>query len=76
VLDALAEKLNIQVDRQDLEDQIRMASGQTGRKPEEIAKQLQTSGRTQQVVHEIREAKAIETLLDLVLGGETATAKG
>lgn len=77
ILDVLAEQLGIQVDRQDLEDQIRMAGAQTGRKPEEIAKQLQTSGRTQQVVHEIREAKALETLLDRLLGdGAASAAKG
>ncbi len=67
VLDAVAEKLNVAVTREDLEDQIRLAAGQTGRKPEDIAKQLQESGQVNQVAQEIREAKALETLLDTVL---------
>ena len=67
ILDALATKLGVEVTNDDLSDQIRMAAGQTGRKPEEIAKQLRESGRANQVAMEIREAKAIETLLDQVL---------
>ena len=76
VLDALAAKLGVEVTNEDLSDQIRMAASQTGRKPEEIAKQLRESGRANQVAMEIREAKAIETFLDLVLGGVEAAAKG
>lgn len=67
LLDALAEKLKIEVTQDDLADQIRLAASQTGRSPDEIAKQLRSSGRINQVAHEIREAKAIETLLDQVL---------
>lgn len=67
ILDALATKLGVEVTNDDLSDQIRMAASQTGRKPEEIAKQLRESGRANQVAMEIREAKAIETLLDQAL---------
>ena len=45
-----------------------MAAGQTGRKPDEIAKQLKESGQINQVMQEIREAKAIEIFLDEALG--------
>ncbi len=76
ILDALASKLAVQVSNDDLSDQIRMAAQQTGRKPEDIAKQLRESGRANQVAMEIREAKAIETLLDQVLGINEAAAKG
>ena len=76
ILDALATKLHVEVTNDDMSDQIRMAASQTGRNPEDIAKQLRESGRGNQVVVEIREAKAIETLLDQVLGGAEAAAKG
>jgi trigger factor len=76
ILDALATKLNVEVTNDDMSDQIRMAASQTGRNPEDIAKQLRESGRGNQVVMEIREAKAIETLLDQVLGGAEAAAAG
>ncbi len=68
ILDAIIETRKIGVSREDLEDQIRMAAGQTGRKPEDIAKQLKESGQVNQVVQEIREAKALEIYLDEVLG--------
>ena len=78
ILDALATQLAVEVTNDDLSDQIRMAASQTGRKPEEIAKQLRESGRANQVAMEIREAKAIETLLDQVLtqGAGEVAAKG
>jgi FKBP-type peptidyl-prolyl cis-trans isomerase (trigger factor) len=68
ILDAIIETRKVGVTREDLEDQIRMAAGQTGRKPEDIAKQLKESGQIQQVMQEIREAKAIEIFLDEALG--------
>jgi trigger factor len=76
ILDALATKLGVEVTNEDLSDQIQMAAQQTGRRPEEIAKQLRESGRAQQVAMEIREAKAVESLLDLVLGKTENVAKG
>ncbi len=76
ILDALANQLAVEVTNEDLGDQIRMAASQTGRKPEEIAKQLRESGRANQVAMEIREAKAIELFLDQVLGGAEVAAKG
>ena len=76
ILDALATKLAVEVTNDDLSDQIRMAASHTGRKPEEIAKQLRESGRANQVAMEIREAKAIETLLDQVLSSGEVAAKG
>ncbi|MBA2479993.1 MAG: trigger factor [Planctomycetes bacterium] len=68
ILDAIVETRGIAVSREDLEDQIRMAASQTGRKPEEIAKQLKESGQINQVMQEIREAKALEVFLDEALG--------
>jgi trigger factor len=74
ILDAIIESRRVAVTREDLEDQIRMAAGQTGRKPEDIAKQLKESGQINQVVQEIREAKAIEIFLDEALGRPVAPA--
>ncbi|MBA3708458.1 MAG: trigger factor [Planctomycetes bacterium] len=68
ILDAIVESRGVSVTREDLEDQIRMAASQTGRKPDEIAKQLKESGQINQVVQEIREAKALELFLDEALG--------
>lgn len=76
ILDALATKLAVEVTNDDFNDQIRMAAQQTRRQPEEVAKQLRESGRANQVAMEIREAKAIETLLDQVLSSGELAAKG
>jgi trigger factor len=75
ILRALGDQLGIEVTNDDFRDQIMMAAQRTGRKPEDIAKQLQTSGQAQQVAMEIREAKALETLLDQALGKEAVAAK-
>jgi trigger factor len=72
IIDAIIETRQVGVTREDLEDQIRMAAAQTGRKPEDIAKQLKESGQINQVVQEIREAKAIEIFLDEALGRPVA----
>jgi len=74
ILDAIGETRHVSVTREDLEDQIRMAAMQTGRKPDEIAKQLDASGQIRQVVHEIRESKAIEIYLDEALGRPAVAA--
>ena len=68
IVDAVAEQHQVQVTREDLESQIQMAAMRSNRKPQEIADQLQKSGQINQVVAEIREAKALEVLLDKVLG--------
>ena len=68
IIDAVAEQHHVQVTREDLESQIQMAAQHSNRKPQEIADQLQKSGQINQVVAEIREAKALEVLLDKVLG--------
>lgn len=74
IVDAIIESRRIGVTREDLEDQIRMAARQSGRPPQEIAKRLDESGQIQQVLQEIREAKALETFLDEALGKEPAPA--
>lgn len=74
IFEALASSQEVQVTREDLEDQIRMAAYQTGRKPDAIAKQLQTSGKVPQVVQEIRHAKAVETFLDAVIAAKQPAA--
>jgi trigger factor len=68
IVDAIAEQHQVQVTREDLESQIQMAAMRSNRKPQDIADQLQKSGQVNQVVAEIREAKALEVLLDKVLG--------
>jgi trigger factor len=68
ILDAIADQQHVQVTREDLESQIHMAATRSGRKPQDIADQLQKSGQVNQVVAEIREAKALEVFLDRVLG--------
>ncbi len=68
IIDAVAEQHQVQVTREDLDSQIQMAAMRSNRKPQEIADQLQKSGQINQVVAEIREAKALEVLLDKVLG--------
>lgn len=68
IVDAVAEQHQVQVTREDLESQIQMAAMRSNRKPQDIADQLQKSGQVNQVVSEIREAKALEVLLDKVLG--------
>jgi trigger factor len=75
IMVALGDHLNIQLTDDDFREQIMMAAQQTGRKPQDIAEQLQKSGQGAQVAMEIREAKALETYLDQVLGQATATAK-
>ena len=69
LLDAvLAEERQVEVTRQDLESQVQLAAARSGRPPQEIAKRLTDSGRINDVVQEIREAKALEAMLDLALG--------
>jgi len=76
ILDAISDKHQIGVTQEDLAGQIQMAASRTGRKPEEIAKQLQSSGQMPQVVGEIREAKALELFLDLAMGRTPAANPG
>ncbi len=76
IIDAIAEQYHVQVMREDLESQIQMAAMRSGRKPQDIADQLQKSGQINQVVAEIREAKALEVMLDKVLGREAAPVLG
>ncbi len=68
VMVALGDHLNVQLSDEDFREQIMMAAQQTGRKPQDIADQLQKSGQGAQVAMEIREAKAMEQYLDQVLG--------
>lgn len=68
IIDAVADQHQVHVTREDLESQIQMAAMRSNRKPQDIADQLQKSGQINQVVSEIREAKALEVLLDKVLG--------
>jgi FKBP-type peptidyl-prolyl cis-trans isomerase (trigger factor) len=75
IMVALGDHLNIQLTDDDFREQIMMAAQQTGRKPQDIAEQLQKSGQGAQVAMEIREAKALETYLDQVLGQAAGTAK-
>lgn len=67
IMTALSDSLDVQVTDDDFREQILMAAQQTGRRPQDIAEQLRKSGQGNQVAMEIREAKAIEGLLDKVL---------
>lgn len=62
ILDAVANLYDVHTSRQDLEQQISMAAYQSGRKPGEIAQELQDSGRLNEVAHDIREHKALEVI--------------
>lgn len=75
ILVALGDQLSVQVTNDDLRDQIMMAAQQTGRRPQDIAEQLKKSGQGNQVAMEIREAKAVELLLDQILGAKAGAAK-
>jgi trigger factor len=68
IMVALGDHLDVQLTDDDFRQQIMMAAQQTGRKPQDIADQLQKSGQGAQVAMEIREAKAMELYLDQVLG--------
>ena len=72
LVDAIGEQLQVQVTREDVESQIEMAAQRSRRKPQEVADQLVKSGQLNQVMQEIREAKALELLLEQVLGGATS----
>jgi trigger factor len=76
VLDAIAETCQVKVTREDLDQQIQLAASRSGQKPDDIAKKLWESGRINDVIQEIREAKALETMLDRVLGRETPAEAG
>ncbi len=75
IMVALGDQLDVQLTDDDFREQIMMAAQQTGRKPQDIADQLQKSGQGAQVAMEIREAKAMEQYLDQVLGTAQAAAK-
>ena len=68
LIDTIIRENNIQASRQDLEQQLMMAAWQSGRKAEDIEKELYESGQIQQVLHEIVEAKAIDFQLSQILG--------
>ncbi|TVR47023.1 MAG: trigger factor [Planctomycetota bacterium] len=70
ITEAIAEQLKVSASQQDLNQQITMAAYQSGRKPEEIAKQLQESGRIQQVAMEIRSAKAVGMFVEQVVAAK------
>lgn len=72
LLDAIADRDGVKATRQDLDQQILMAAEQSGRKPQDIAKELQSSGRIMEVANEIRQAKALQGLLERLLGSVPA----
>lgn len=70
IIDAIIREHNIQAERADLDQQLMMAAFQSGRKVEEIEKEITQSGQINQILHEIVEAKAIEFMLSAILGDE------
>ncbi|MDA3962696.1 MAG: trigger factor [Planctomycetota bacterium] len=75
LVEAIADTFEVQATQQDLNQQITMAAYQSGRQPQEVAKQLQESGRIMQVMADIRHHKALETMLQKVLEAHGVTAK-
>jgi trigger factor len=67
ILSTAAEQHSVQVSREDLEQQLRMAAGRSGQTVEAISKRLMDSGRLNDVVEEIKEAKTLEAVLELAL---------
>jgi trigger factor len=72
ILGAIGEQHKVTVTREDLEQQIQMAAQRSNQTPEAISKRLMDSGRINDVVEEIREAKTLEVFLELALGREPA----
>ncbi len=66
LLEAVATTYEVQVEQRDIEQQIALAAYQNGRKFEDVAKELQESGRLPDVIQEIRHGKAISLLLDRI----------
>lgn len=64
--EAIADTFQVEATQQDLQQQITMAAYQSGRPPQDVAKQLQESGRLMQVMTDIRNHKALETMLNKV----------
>ena len=75
LMDAIAKEYNVQATQQDINQQIAMAAYQSGRKPEDIAKQLQESGRLMEVANDIRQHKALELFLSKALGEDVEEAE-
>ncbi len=75
IIDAIISKYNIQAQRQDLDQQLMMAAFQSGRKVEDIEKEITQNGQINQILHEIVEAKAIEFMLSKILGEDEAAAE-
>ncbi|NRA38221.1 MAG: trigger factor, partial [Planctomycetes bacterium] len=67
IIDGVISKQDIQAQRSDLDSQLMMAAWQSGRKAEDIEKELHSSGQINQVLHEIVEGKAIEYMLNEAL---------
>ena len=67
----MADTLKVEITQEDMQQQISMAAYQSGQKPEDVAKQLQESGRVQQVAAEIRAAKALAMFIETVVKAHT-----
>ncbi|MBA3685097.1 MAG: trigger factor [Planctomycetes bacterium] len=76
VISAIVDQNQVTVTREDLDHQIRMAAQRSGQSPDAVAKRLSESGKINDVVAEIREAKALEVFLDLALGKTPAVSTG
>lgn len=70
IIDTIIRDNDIQASKADLDQQLMMAAWQSGRKAEEIEKELYENGQIQQVLHEIVEGKAIEFALTQIIGEE------
>jgi trigger factor len=76
IIDAIAETYQVKVTREDLDQQLAMAAARNGQSVQDLGKKLWESGRINDVMQEIREAKSLETMLDKILGRETRPDTG
>ena len=67
ILSTAGEQHGVQVSREDLEQQLRMAASRSGQTVDVISKRLKDSGRLNDVIEEIKEAKTLESVLEKAL---------
>ena len=64
IMDAVAEKLDVEVDENEVNGRIAMMAVQSGRRPEKMRDEMIRDGQIDQLFIQIREEKAIEKLLE------------
>ncbi len=75
IMDRVADAYDVKVTNQDFQHQLMMAAYQSGRKPDELAKQLQETGQIHEVAADIRQHKTLEILRQLNEESEADTTQ-